>query len=63
MTLTEEDKRSYKRDLYMTNLPEKNLYINQLKDAGFTDIQVCRKYSRSATYFATFLLKHLLEVD
>lgn len=41
VTLTEEDKKSYERDLYMKNLPEKDAYMSQLKEAGFTDIQVC----------------------
>lgn len=47
MTLTEEDKESYERDLYMKNLPEKDAYIKQLEEAGFTDIQVCPQ-----SYFA-----------
>lgn len=40
MTLSEEDKRAYNHDLYMNNLPEENVYINLLKAAGFSDIQV-----------------------
>ena len=40
MTLSEEDKRAYNHDLYMNNLPEKDVYINLLKAAGFSDIQV-----------------------
>lgn len=42
VTLTEEQKRTYNEDLYMDNLPEKEVYISQLKAAGFTDIQVCK---------------------
>ena len=41
VTLTEEDKKSYERDLYMQNLPEKDAYMSHLKEAGFTDIEVC----------------------
>lgn len=40
VTLSEEDKRAYNHDLYMNNLPEKDVYINLLKAAGFSDIQV-----------------------
>ena len=40
--LTEEQIRIYEEDLYMSNLPEKEVYISQLKAAGFTDIQVCQ---------------------
>ena len=40
VTLSEEDKRTYNHDLYMNNLPEKDVYINLLKAAGFSDIQV-----------------------
>ncbi|XP_067028045.1 uncharacterized protein [Acropora muricata] len=39
VTLTEEDKQSYERDLYMKNLPEKDAYFKQLEEAGFMDIQ------------------------
>lgn len=49
MTLTEEDKQSYERDLYMKNLPEKDAYLKQLEEAGFMDIQVCLR-----SYFAVF---------
>lgn len=37
--LTDEQMRVYEEDLYMSNLPEKQVYITQLKAAGFTDIQ------------------------
>ena len=40
VTLSEEDKRAYNHDLYMNNLPEKDVYITLLKAAGFSDIQV-----------------------
>ena len=40
MTLSDEDKRTYNHDLYMNNLPEKDVYINLLKAAGFSDVQV-----------------------
>lgn len=49
MTLTEEDKESYERDLYMKNLPEKDAYFKQIEEAGFIDIQVCLP-----SYFAVF---------
>ena len=42
VVLTEEDIRIYERDLYMSNLPERDAYISQLKAAGFTDVQVCQ---------------------
>ena len=47
VTLTEEQKRIYKEDLYMSNLPEKDVYLSQLKAAGFTDIQVCKIFNAS----------------
>ena len=47
VTLTEEQKRIYKEDLYMSNLPEKDVYISQLKAAGFTDIQVWKIFNAS----------------
>ena len=38
--LTEEETRMYKEDLYMNYLPEKDVYVEQLQAAGFTEIQV-----------------------
>ncbi|KAJ7372957.1 hypothetical protein OS493_015421 [Desmophyllum pertusum] len=37
--LTEEEIITFKQDLYMSDLPEKDAYISQLKTAGFTDIK------------------------
>ena len=42
MILTEEEIITFKQDLYMSDLPEKDAYISQLKAAGFTDIKVCQ---------------------
>ena len=59
----------------MSNLPEKQVYITQLKAAGFTDIQVCQlfyqRYSTdstnetflsSTTFYHTFASLHFRSV-
>ena len=49
----------------MSNLPEKDVYISQLKAAGFTDIQVCyKRYTKAhlliALRIATFSQCHIV---
>lgn len=59
----------------MSNLPEQNVYISQLKAAGFTNIQVCQfvvlrtvlRYNISLTHsslsqlrVATFSQRHIV---
>ena len=56
MTLTEKDKESYESDLYMKNLPERDVYVNLMKDAGFTDIQVCWVINLFSNIPISFLL-------
>ena len=41
MVLTKEDNETYERDLYMKNLPEKDVYVKHLEEAGFIDVEVC----------------------
>ena len=41
VVLTKEDNESYERDLYMKNLPEKDVYVKHLEEAGFIDVEVC----------------------
>ncbi|KAM7439460.1 hypothetical protein ABFA07_011212 [Porites harrisoni] len=53
VTLSEEDKRTYNHDLYMNNLPEKDVYINLLKAAGFSDIQ----FEDQTAMFLSFVSK------
>lgn len=57
MTLTDKDKESYENDLYMKNLPERDVYINLMKDAGFTDIQ----FEDHTEAFLSFVSKRQLE--
>ena len=60
MTLTEEDKQSYERDLYMKNLPEKDAYFKQLEEAGFMDIQVCLRSYFAMNYGSDFFTAWIL---
>ncbi|XP_068727878.1 uncharacterized protein [Montipora capricornis] len=39
VVLTKEDNESYERDLYMKNLPEKDVYVKHLEEAGFIDVE------------------------
>lgn len=61
VTLTDKDKESYENDLYMKNLPERDVYINVMKDAGFTDIQVCWVINLFFDISISFLLRARLQ--